>query len=170
MGKYGIYIFLVLAITSCRVISPNYIIRNSLGREQLREMVLKKTFIKSMAEAVNTDSVYMNYYEERASSYKRYSYLKLYKTGQFALFVSKENDVNLNNLQSARFVGYYNVKSKVLYVEIPNITLTQGGKRIIQEYNILDNGNLQRVENKRVNNDIFQIKTPVNLFNVTPDW
>ncbi len=131
-------------------------------------MHFKESFKKSMSEKIDSNVIYSNFYEDLSINYTIYTYLRLFNTGQYALFFSKEKRTDFN-LQKARFVGYYNVKGDILYLEIPNTIFSKSGKRIIDKYKILSNGNLESIERKKVNIEFYQ-KTKFETLFTTPDW
>lgn len=170
MRKFGLFFLFVLMLTSCRVFQhySSYIEENNYNRLHLKKMWFKESFDNSMSKKIDTSVIYSSFYEDVSVNYTIYTYLRLFDTGQYALFFSKEKRSDFN-LQKARFVGYYNVKADILYLEIPNTIFSKSGKRIIEKYKILSSGNLESIERKKVNVEFYQ-KTKFEILLTTPDW
>ena len=74
------------------------------------EMKFLESFTKEMSKKIEADAIYFNYYENLSINYKMYGYIRFFSTGQYAIFRSNTNNVDINDLQKANYVGYYNIK------------------------------------------------------------
>jgi len=162
-------------LSSCRVIqgSDTYIDTNENGRQKLKTMHFRSSFRPEMAQFIDITEVYINIYENKASNYISYKYLRFFKDGQYALFENDKKDIDVNKLSKARFVGYFNVVNDNLLIEIPNVSFSRTGKNHILRFNILDNSNLEEIPDNKVRTSVVRIykkEKNDNLFGVIPDW
>ena len=149
-----------------------YVEINVDGRKELKKKKFKERFKTEMAEIINCNDVYYNYYEDQQINYKKHRYLLLYKTGQFAYFSSDLKDININDLNKANFVGYYIIKDKKLILETPTGNFNTAHYRVLWNFNI-ENELLIRKERgiNRQFKDEFKIDKEINLIRKSkPDW
>lgn len=120
----------------------HYYDRDSYGREKLHKMRFKKSFKPKMANHIDISAVYYEFYENTSINYKLHTYIRFFPDGQYAIFASSTNHRDINNLNEASTIGYYNIRNNKLLLERPSHKLAYYG-RVIQKYKILENGNLQ---------------------------
>lgn len=166
-------LILVLFASSCRLTQhyTKYIDENENGRMHLKKMKFKKSFTSEMSGKIEADAIYFNFYEDETIALKGYDYLRFFKSGQFALFGSRTNEVDVNNVQKAFIVGYYNVVNNILLLEIPNTSFSKAGKRSIRKFEI--EGNLLKEIRKKKKNETETIFTKIKVKEikpVLPDW
>lgn len=169
--KRTLLIMLVLLTSSCRLMQhyTKYMDENQYGRLHLKKMKFEKTFTKEMSNKIEVDAIYFNFYEDETINLKTYSYIRFFSSGQYAIFHSKTEKVDINNLEKASFVGYYNIKSDLLLLEFPNTSFSRAGKRIIRKFVIEGNS----LKEKRERNQKEKIYTKITLKEiqpVLPDW
>lgn len=136
----------------------NYIETNVSGRKELKKKNFKDSFKSEMTNRIDCKNVYYNFYENQEINYKRHRYLIFYKTGQFAYFSSELNDINLDDLDGANFVGYYNVKGNKLILETPTGNFNTAHYRVLWQFK-MENNSLIRNE-KGINKhfkDVFEV-------------
>lgn len=132
-------------------------------------MKFEKSFTKEMAEKIGSDAIYYNYYEDLSINYKLYSYIRFFNSGQFAIFNSQIKEVDINNLQKAFIVGYYNILNGKLLLEIPNTSFSKAGKSLIREFEI--EGNILKEKRKSIETEKIYIKVKImELKPIYPDW
>lgn len=164
-------LILVLFASSCRLTQhyTKYIDENENGRMHLKKMKFKKSFTNEMSDKIEADAIYFNFYEDETIALKRYTYLRFFKSGQFAVFISKTNKVDVNNIQKTFIVGYYNVVNDILLLEIPNTSFSKAGKSSIRKFKI-EGVELKEIRKKNETETIFT-KIKVNeIIPVLPDW
>ncbi|RZL40816.1 MAG: hypothetical protein EOP00_26060 [Pedobacter sp.] len=145
-----------------------YVEKNEHGRRELKTKKYKEKFRSRMADRIICDSVYYNYYEDDKINYFNHSYLRLFKTGQFAYFTSSSKGVDLNNLCSANFVGYYVVENNSLQLETPTGNFNTAHFRVIWSARINKD---TLVFSKLYNRGEFLIDKSAVIDNtVKPDW
>lgn len=169
--KSTLLVILVLFTCSCRLTQhyTKYIDENQYGRLHLKDMKFKSSFAPEMYGKMEVDAVYYNYYEDLSIDYKRYSYMRFFKSGQFAIFVSKVEKVDVNDIQKAFMVGYYNVVNNVVLLEIPNTSFSKAGKRVIRKFEI-QGSTLKEIKKKDKTETIFTKIEVKSIMPVLPDW
>lgn len=169
--KRILLILLVLITSSCRLTQhyTKYIDENQYGRMHLKEMKFKNSFTKEMSNKIEADAVYLNYYENLSINYKLYGYIRFFSSGQYAIFSSNTENVDVNNIQKANMVGYYNIKDNILMLEIPNTSFSRAGKRVIREFEIKEN-TLKEKRKKNETERIFDKIKVKELKPIYPDW
>ncbi len=171
--KRILLVLLVLSVSSCRLTQhyTKYIDVNYYGRENLKEMKFKESFNKEMSNTIDTNAVYFNIYENININFKGYSYIRFFNSGQYAIFHSKtEGGVDVNNLWKANVVGYYNIKNNILLLEVPNTSFSRAGKRVIVEYEIIDNNTLKEKRKKNQTERVFTKIKVKEIKPIYPDW
>jgi hypothetical protein len=169
--KFILLILLVLLTNSCRLAQhySKYINENQYGRMHLKDMKFEKSFNKQMHNKIEADAIYFNYYEDTTVNYKLYGYIRFFSKGQYAIFSSNIESVDINDIQKSSIVGYYNVKDNILFLEIPNTSFSKAGKSIIREFEIIGN----TLKEKRKKNETERIYEKVHrkdIKPVFPDW
>jgi len=132
-------------------------------------MKFEKSFTKEMMNKIEADAIYVSYYEDNSINYKMYTYLRFFKFGQYAFFHSKTKNVDINDIQKASFVGYYNIKNDVLLLEFPNTSFSKAGKRVIRKF-VIEGDTLKE---KRKSNETETIFTKIKIKEIAPvlpDW
>lgn len=165
-------LFLVLFASSCRLTQhyTKYIDENQYGRLHLKKMKLEKSFTKEMSGKIEADAVYFSFYEDKTIDLKGYNYLRFFKSGQFAIFGSKINEVDVNDVQKASVVGYYNVLNNVLLLELPNTSFSKAGKRTIKKFEI-EGAILKQIKKSKNETETIYTKIKVkDIKPVLPDW
>lgn len=168
--KSTFLVILVLLTCSCRLTQhyTKYIDENQYGRLHLKDMEFKNSFAPEMYGKIESDAVYYNYYEDLSINYKLYSYIRFFKSGQFAIFTSRVEEVDVNDVQKAFIVGYYNVVDNVLLLEIPNTSFSKSGKRTIRKFEI-EGSQIKEI----IKNETGKIYTKLKVKEikpVLPDW
>jgi putative methionine-R-sulfoxide reductase with GAF domain len=92
--------------------------------------------------------------------------LRLFKNGQYAYFASNKNDIDINKLDRASYVGYYIVEDNILKLETPTGNINTKSYRIIWDFEIENNGTLK---NKKSNLE-YEIIKDISLMKIEPDW
>lgn len=148
----------------------SHFIENEFGRIQLKKMKFKDSFKSEMADEIDTDSIY---FFSKISSFGEtisYSYLKLYKTGQYASFFGDKEQLNTNDLRKAYIVGYYNVENNKLILEYPRRGGKAGGKRKYKIFEIKNNGCLVYIPGPEYPMRVYTKKKLNYLYDYYPDW
>lgn len=168
--KRILLILLVLLTNSCRLTQhyTKYIDVNEFGRMHLKDMQFKNSFNKEMNN-IEADAIYFNVYEDASVNFIGYSYFRFFNSGQYAIFHSKTENADINDVTKANVVGYYNVKNNVLFLEIPNTSFSKAGKRIIREFEIIGN-TLKEKRKKNETERIFEKVYRKDIKPVFPDW
>lgn len=162
---------LVFLLSSCSLTQhyTQYIDENQYGRLHLKEMNFKKSFTKEMSTKIESDAIYFNYYENPSINYLQYGYIRFFTSGQYAMFSSNIDNIDINDVTKAKIVGYYNVKNNVLFLEIPNTSFSKAGKSIIREFEIIGN-TLKEKRKKNETERIFEKVYRKDIKPVFPDW
>lgn len=162
-------LFTLITLSSCRLMLhyTNYIEENEYGRMHLKNMKFKKSFKPEMANSIDVNSIYFNFYEDTSINYKMYGYWRFFNDGQYATFRSNTDDVNINNFDKAFMVGYYNVIGNKLLIEFPNTSINEPGKRVILKFEILNDG-IKQIKPKKYL--VYKKIGTDNLLPINPDW
>ena len=147
----------------------SYIDTNVYGRMQLRKMKFKESFKPSMAEKIDENLLYFNYYEDLSINYRMYSYWKFFRSGQYASFRSETDNMDLNDLKKAKFVGYYNIIDNEIFIEFPNTSFNKAGKKLILKFELNEQG-IKEIRNKHDTQVIYKKIPAKELKPVSPDW
>ena len=143
----------------------NSVTENSFGRKELKKKKFKENFTSEMSEKINLENCYYNFYENSQIKYKRYSFLRFFKNGQYAYFTSSENNIDINNIEKANHVGYYIVENNIIKLETPTGNFNSKSYKVIWKFNI--EKNILKEEKTKLE---FEIKKISELKNVKPDW
>lgn len=164
-------IMLVLLTSSCRLTQhyTKYIDENQYGRLHLKKMKFEKTFTKEMSNKIEADAIYFNFYEDKTINFKGYNYIRFFNSGQFALFGSRTESIDINNIEKAHLVGYYNIKNDLLLFEIPNTSFSKAGKRVIRKF-VIEGNSLKEKRKRNEGETIFTKITVKDIRPVLPDW
>jgi hypothetical protein len=170
--KRILLVLLVLSVSSCRLTQhySKYIDKNQYGRTHLKEMKFKNTFTKEMSKQIEADAIYVNVYEDTSVNFIGYSYIRFFSSGQYAIFHSKTENADVNDMQRANVVGYYNIKNNILLLEVPNSAFSRAGKRVIVEYEIIDNNTLKEKRKKNQTERVFTKIKVKEIKPIYPDW
>lgn len=146
--KKIILIFIIFGLNSCGLFQvangyDKYVRKNENGRKELVNKKFKDKFKSEMINGFDLKTVYRNFYQDKLNSYKRYSYLRFFKDGQYACFVGENDNVDLNQLEKANHVGYYIIDDGILKLETPTGNFNTSSFRVINKYKIEDNKLLQ---------------------------
>ena len=163
--KKAILVLIIFSLNSCGIFNSynNSVTENSFARKELKKKKFKEKFVPEMGEKIDFKNCYYNYSEY--SQRKIHSYLRLFKNGQYAYFTSNEENIDLNELNKANYVGYYIVEDNILKLETPTGNLNTPSYRVIWEFAI-KNGVLK---NKKSELE-YEIKKNANLTEVEPNW
>lgn len=169
--KSTLLILVVLLLSSCRLTQhyTNYIDENQYGRMHLKDMKFKNSFNKQMSNKIEADAIFFNYYENPSINYKLYSYIRFFSSGQYAIFNNNSESVDVNDIQKANIVGYYNIKNNILLLEIPNTSFSKAGKSVVREFEIIEN-TLKEKRKKNETERIFNKIKVKELKPIYPDW
>ncbi len=174
-----------LSITGCSLIQgyDNYTIVNEFGRVQLKPeyIGLKESFYISKENPIPFDAIYFHHRENKAIDMEFNFVIRFFSTGQFAFFGGNQKpikgltyeDYKYNELSRASQVGYYNLKDSVISVEYPNHLFRRAGRRNLDEYKILPNGNLKSITRDASDyKAVYEIITTTEkgILPVVPDW
>ncbi len=118
-----------------------------------------------MSKKIDLENCYYNYYEDSQINYKRYSYLRFFKNGQYAYFTSNENNIDKNNIEKANHVGYYIIENNILKLETPTGNFNTKSYKVIWEFNIEKN-----ILKQKKTKAEFEIKKVSGLISVAPNW
>lgn len=184
--KKRINILLITALlSSCSLIQgyDNFVLKNQFGRTQLKPKNIKldKSFDSSKINIVDTDAIYFYRSEDTAINMEFNLIMRFFSTGQFALFGGNQKPIiglsydnyQYNNLSRASVVGYYNINDSVITVEYPNHLFRRAGRRNLDEYRILPNGNLESITREASDYEAVYKKilaTEKGILPVEPDW
>jgi hypothetical protein len=163
-----IFLFLfILNLNSCGSLTSyeNSVSENSFGRKELKKKNFKEIFTSEMSKKINLENCYYNYYENSQINYKRYSYLRFFKNGQYAYFTSNENNIDTNNIEKANHVGYYIVENNILELETPTGNFNTKSYKVIWKFTIEKN-----ILKQKKTKAEFEVKKVSGLISVTPNW
>jgi hypothetical protein len=161
----------------------NFTIVNEFGRVQLKPeyIELKKSFDISKKNPISFDAIYFHHSENKTIDMEFNFVIRFFSTGQFAFFGGNQKPIigltykeyQYNELSRASDVGYYNVKDSLITVEYANNLFRRGGRRNLDEYRILPNGNLKSIT--RAASDykaVYEIITSTDqgIKQLEPDW
>ena len=179
-----ISLIIIAFLVQCCGIFPSqksFIIKNQYGRIQLKEMKFKESFDKSKIDLVDLNVIYY-YHRENTNINMEFNFIiRFFKNGQYAFFANSKKpithlsyeDINYNDLQKASYVGYYNIKGNTIIIELPNHLFRRSGKRNLNKYKVLSNGNLESITKSASDYGAIYKKTPINekiLMRTIPDW
>ena len=148
---------------------------------QLKEMKFKESFDKSKIDLVDLNVIYY-YHRENTNINMEFNFIiRFFKNGQYAFFANSKKpithlsyeDINYNDLQKASYVGYYNIKGNTIIIELPNHLFRRSGKRNLDKYKVLSNGDLESITKSASDYGAIYKKTPINekiLMRTIPDW
>ncbi|MCZ8091307.1 hypothetical protein [Flavobacterium sp.] len=150
----------------------SYVETNVNGREELKKKKFKNKFKKDMSEKIVIDKVYYNFYQDSTINLQYHTYIRLFKTGQFAVFSSINNNINIDNISQARNVGYYIVENEILKLEKPAGNFRTGNYKIIRKYIIGKNSLKEHGrESKHIFKKEFKVVENIEINNkIKPDW
>lgn len=165
---------LIFALNSCGLAElingyKKYIYTNENGRRELMNKKFKDKFKTEMLNGVGLKNTYRMFYENKSIAYKKYSYLRFFKNGQYAYFVSKNDDIDLNLIDKANHVGYFIIDKGILKLETPTGNFNTRSFRVINKYKIEDNKLIQI--KSYGGNLIYQSYDTDKIFlNQNPNW
>lgn len=155
---------LALFLTSCNY--KLYVNENENGRRELKKKSFENKFERNMSNKIDFKNIYSEY---SSASNAKYTYLRLFATGQYAMFYQKTDDLsNLNKLENASHVGYYIIDKDVLKLETPTGNGNTFGYRIVKTYQIKNDTLVEY--GSRIPNDTLVKRYIPSILNVTPDW
>ena len=107
--------------------------------------------------------------------------IRFFENGQYAFFTRNEKpiihlsyeNIDYNDLQKASYVGYYNIKENTVIIELPNHLFRRSGKRNLDKYKVLSNGDLESVTKSASDYRAVYKKILISeksLKEVYPDW
>lgn len=148
---------------------------------QLKEMSFKDSFDKSKIDVLNTNTIYYHHRENQSIDMEFNYIIRFFETGQYAYFTKKSepilplnfDDLNYNDLDKASYVGYYNIRENVIILEKPNHLFRRSGKRNLDKYIVLPNGDLKSVTRQASDYNAIFKKLNLeddNLKSLIPDW
>lgn len=135
----------------------------------LKKMKYHTSFTKEMSLKIEDDAVYFNYYENPSINYKLYGYIRFFNSGQYAIFSSNKENVDVNDIQKASIVGYYNIKNDVLLLEVPNTSFSIAGKSVIRKFRMIQDTLIEKRKKGETERIFNKIKIK-NLKPIYPDW
>lgn len=172
-------------ITGCSLVQgyDNFTIVNESGRVQLKPQYieLNESFDLAGENPINFDAIYFYHRENKTIDMEFNFILRFFSTGQFAFFGGNQKpiigltykDYQYNELSQASHVGYYNVNDSIITVEYPNHLFRRAGRRNLDEYKILPNGNLKSITRDASDyKAVYEIITNTNkgIQQLEPDW
>ncbi len=169
----------LLSLNSCMLIKgwDHYSRTDGYGRASLDNMRFKNSFKPKMSSSIDIDAVYFNHCNPSGIDYEHYSYIRLFANGQYAVFVSRSNNRDVNNVYDASSIGYYKIrKNKLLLEKAAYRLLAPRNGRIIRKYKILEDGNLQdeykKIFTKTNPNQLPEVtkNNELKRTRATPDW
>lgn len=180
--KIKIIISLILFVCSTNCTSlKSTIYKNQYGRMELKEMHFKESFDKSKIDILNTNTIYYHHRENQSIDMEFNYVIRFFESGQYGFFTENRkpilplsyNDLNYNNLDKATYVGYYNIKDDIIILEKPNHLFRRSGKRNLDKYKVLLNGDLKSITNQASDYNAIYKKINLNernLKELVPDW
>lgn len=171
-------IFLLLQLQSCNVLKgwQSYSVQEPNGRSYLKDMKFKESFKSEMGDLIDENAIYYRYYENESIDFKLHSGIRFFKTGQYIGYGSRDElDYSIFTELKKGGIGYYNVKVKdsIIILEYPNHLFRRSGKRNLDKYKILSNGDLESITKSASDYGAVYKKIPLsekNLIEVVPDW
>lgn len=176
---------MLCTVQGCTVVQgwQSFMIKNQYGRTQLKPqyMKLKGSFDKSGASIIDTNAIYYYHTEDKLFDMEFNFIIRFFDTGQYAFFASTNKpiinlsfeDIDYLDLEKATNVGYYKIKDSTVILEKPNHLFRRAGKRNLDKYKVLFNGNLNSVTNAASDYQAVYTKIKLNqLLNdkIKPDW
>lgn len=169
----------------CTVVKgwESFMIKNEYGRTQLKPqyMILKGSFDKSRASVIDTNAIYYYNSEDKLIDMEFNFILRFFENGQYAFFGGSQKpvsplsheDINYNNLDRAGTVGYFDVNDSIITLEYPNQFFRRSGKRNLDKYKILPNGNIESIT--KAASDYGAVYQKILISNksslkIVPDW
>lgn len=177
--KILFFLFFLLTFNSCvtgiykiAYGYDHYVETNIYGREELKKKQFKDKFKKEMSQKIIFDKVYHNFYQNSTINLHYHTYIRLFKTGQFAIFSSEINNINIDEIFQARIVGYYIVENGILKLESPAGNFRTGNYKIIRKYIIGQNSLKEHGrETKHIFKKEYKIEENVKVnTKIIPDW
>lgn len=131
--KKPLQFLLALSLCSCGIFNSytRSVEENRFARKELREKKFKTKFREEMSRKINSEYCYVSYYESSHPSSNFYSYLLLFKNGQYANFTSRDEEIDLRDLDRANYIGYYIIENDVLKLETPTGNINTKSYRVI---------------------------------------
>lgn len=171
---FFLIIIVFLVTTSCEIIRgyDAYVYKNQYGRRELKQKKFKNKFSQEMSKGLVFDKLYYNYYEDSSINYKRHSYLRLFPSGQYAVFGDTIKEIDINDLDKAGFVGYYIVKKdSLLELETPQGNFNTESYRVISKYRIKPLGLERKKKRDIFSEEWFTLEENKDLdLSVKPNW
>jgi len=118
-----------------------------------------------MSRKINSEYCYLSYYEGSGQRSSFYDYLLLFKSGQYAIFTSRDKEIDLSNLDRANYIGYYIVENDVLTLETPTGNINTKSYRVIWEFEIRDS----ILKNKKSKFE-YKLAKDISIANIEPNW
>lgn len=176
-------IFISCLVQGCGVLSSqeSFITKNQYGRTQLKEMKFKESFDKLNIDLIDVNAIYY-YHRENTNIDMEFNFIiRFFENGQYAFFARNEKpiihlsyeNIDYNDLQKASYVGYYNIKENTVIIELPNHLFRRSGKRNLDKYKVLPNGDLESITKQASDYGAVYKKIPLSeksLIEVVPDW
>jgi|AntDeeMinimDraft_5_1070356.scaffolds.fasta_scaffold13495_2 hypothetical protein len=178
-------VLVFLSFESCSLIQgyDSFTITNEFGRSQLKPNYIKldKTFDKDSSKIIDIDAIYFHQSEDEGINMKFYFLIRFFEGGQYAFYAYNQKPIQsdsyelleYNDLSKPVYVGYYNIVDSIVTLEKPNHLFRRGGRRNLDKYKILHNGNLKSITRAASDyNAVYdRIKsTEKGILSVEPDW
>jgi len=174
-------IIIFFQLQSCNSIRgwQSYAVKEQNGRVYLKNMELKNKFKSSMNKFICVNCIY--YHQRKNESIDReFNFIiRFFENGQYAYFIRSESpiqnltfyDINFNDLSSAKFIGYYTIKDNIITLEYPNFLFRRAGKRSLDKYRILLNGDIKSITKQASDyGALYQKIKYEDLKVIAPDW
>lgn len=172
-------------ITGCSLIQgyDNFTIVNEYGRSQLRpEFIIFNDSLNNDSKIIiNYDAIYFyNRYNSKTGT-KYYKLIRFFEGQRYAFYACNQNPIQDNNfdiieyndLKKPAYVGYYKLIDSTLTLEKPNHLFRRAGRRNLDEYKILPDGNLKSITRDASDfKAVYEIisNTDIGILPVVPDW
>ncbi|MFV0530273.1 MAG: hypothetical protein ACK5MD_02420 [Flavobacteriales bacterium] len=142
---------------------------------------LKNSFNNTKIELIDKNAIYYYHRENTNIDMEFNKMIRFFEKGQYAYFSQSEKpivhlsyeSIDYNNLEKASYAGYYNIKDSIIVLEKPNHLFRRSGKRNLDKYKVLLNGDLESITKQASDYGAVYKKIPLSeksLIEVVPDW
>jgi|GEM_PF-1073533 len=161
----------------------NFTIVNEFGRSQLKPKYItyKDTFKNDSKRIIKYDAIYFHNSYNSQTGTKYYQLIRFFEGQRYAFYAYNQNPIKDNNfeiieyndLKRPVYVGYYKVRDSIITLEKPNHLFRRAGRRNLDEYRILPNGNLKSITRDASDyKAVYEIitNTDQGIKQLEPDW
>lgn len=174
----ALYLLIIAClIQGCANLKPNsYAVINPDSRTYLIDMKFKNSFKPEMASLIDENVIYYRYYKNESINFELHSGIRFFKSGQYIGYGSKEElDHSIFTQLNKGGIGYYNskVKDSIVIIESANLLYRRSGKRNLDKYKVLPNGDLKSITRQASDYNAIYKKINLNESNLkelVPDW